>query len=109
MTDLTPGPAFNDLPIRTVEVVMTVRFVAHVNASLTDADLATKIKREVADAIEYRAVNLDDTSEGDALVALYEGGAGGLVETAKITVLPSVVDTTTAMVMADVIGTAAWM
>ncbi len=105
---------FNELPVLRRTITTTITFDAFVaegpdGTTMDGQDIADRIAHEIADAIEYRAVHLSDSEDSDALIALVDGGAGGLVETIDILLSPSDGPCTDALVQQAVDGTEAWI
>lgn len=95
--------------VKRVTIMAALQFDAYVvvNEDGQVEDWA-RIAGEIADAVEYHAPHLDDTEDGDALIATVYGG-NGTVSVGVQSVVDSSIPFTTDDVVESVRGTRAWL
>lgn len=97
------------LTVRRMAFNANVTFEAYVIVDEHGNVDTRRVAAQVADAIEYRAPNLSDSEEGDALVALVGGGSGFAAEV-EVYITEVVEEAPThAEVQSAIEGTEAWL
>lgn len=100
---------FNDMPVARATFEATVTFEAYVAVNPDGTISTTRVAHEIADAIEYRAVHLHDSEDGDVLIALVGGGSGTAADVHVRLVSATEDDVTTDVVTEAVESTEAWL